>query len=123
MLFFAYYAFLNTFDQSKEYSQIISGLACASENVDDLVCDHVLDRLSCGFEILSGIEVLRVLREIFPDVSGHGQTNIGIDVDLADGKLCCVAKLILGDTDRIGHVAAICVHHLDKLLRNGGRSV
>ena len=40
---------------------MISSFASAAENVNDLVSDHILNRLSCGFEILSGIEVIRML--------------------------------------------------------------
>ena len=67
--------------------------------------------------------MLRMLREVLTDVAGHSQTDIGVDIDLADRELCSVAQLILRNADRVGHVAAIGVDHLYEFLGNGRRTV
>ena len=91
--------------------------------MDDLVCDHVLDSLTRGLEILTRVEVIGMLGEILADVGGHGKADIGVDVDLADSKLGSFTELILGNADRIGHVSAVLVDHLDKFLRHGRRAM
>ena len=67
--------------------------------------------------------MVRVLREVFPDISGHCKTDIGVDVDLADGQFSCVTKLALRDADCVGHVASVGIDHLDELLRDGRGAV
>ena len=64
------------------------GLAVGTQDVDNLMSDHVLDSLTSGLQILAGIEVIGMLGKVLTDVAGHCQTNIGVDVDLADGQLC-----------------------------------
>ena len=80
--------------------------------------DHVLDSLTGRLEVLTRIKVIGMFGKILPDIARHGETNVGVNVDLADGQLSSFAKLIFRNTDRIGHVAAILVDHLDKFLRN-----
>ena len=63
-------------------------LAVAAQNVDQLVGDHVLDSLTSRLQVLTRIEVIRMLVEVLADRSGDSQTNIGVDIDLADGQLC-----------------------------------
>ena len=55
---------------------------CFSES---LVGHHLLDGLTGGLQVLTGVEVVGVLGEVLPDAGGHGQAQIGVDVDLADG--------------------------------------
>ena len=85
--------------------------------------NHVLDSLTSGLEVLAGIEVIGMLSKVLADGRGHCQTDIGVDIDLADSQLGRLAELILRDADGVGHVAAVLVDHLDELLRNGGRTV
>ena len=57
------------------------------------------------------------------DTSGHGKTDIGVDVDLADSHAGSLAELALGDTDSVRELAADGVDLLDVLLRNRGSTV
>ena len=62
-------------------------LAVAAQNVDQLVGNHVLDSLTSGLEVLTGIEIRRMQREMLTDCSGDCQTDVGVNVDLADSAL------------------------------------
>lgn len=84
----------------------------------DLVSHHIFDGLTGGFQILAGIKVIRMLREVFADIAGHSQTDIGVDIDLTYCKLSCLTKLLFRNTYCIGHIAAVLVNHLNKFLRN-----
>ena len=97
--------------------------AVAAEDIDDLVSDHVLDSLTGGLEVLPGIEMIRMLREILADDSGHRQTNVRVNVDLADSAGSSLTELLLRDTDGAGHVAAVLIDLGNELLRDGGRTV
>ena len=97
----------------------LSDLVIGSENVNDLVSDHILNSLTSGLEILSGIEVIGMLNEVLTYVSGHCKTDIGVDIDLTYSELSGLTELILGDTDSIGHVSAVLIDHLYEFLGNG----
>ena len=96
-----------------------SDLVIGAENVNDLVSNHILNSLTSGLEILSGIEVIGMLYEVLTDVSGHCKTDIGVDIDLTNGKLGSLTELILGDADSIRHISAVLVDHLYEFLRYG----
>ena len=100
-----------------------SGLASAAQNVDQLVADHFLDVGTSGLQVLTGVEVIGMLLEVLTDSAGHCQTQVGVDVDLADRQLSSLTQLGLGDTDSVGHLAAESVDHLDVVLRNGRGAV
>ena len=85
--------------------------------------DHILDSLASLAQILSGVESGWIVHERAADGGGHGKSDIGVDIDLADGKLCRAAKLCLGNTDSVGHFAAESVDLADEFLRHGGRTV
>ena len=91
--------------------------------MDDLVRNHILDRLTGGLEILTRIEMIRMLHKVLADVGRHGQADIRVDIDLADSELRSLTQLVFRDTDSIRHVAAVLIDHLYELLRNGRRSV
>ena len=84
---------------------------------------QLLDGLACGLQILPGVKVRRMQSEVLPDGGGHGQTQIGVDVDLAHGQGGSLAQLILGHADGAGHIAAILVYLGHQVLGHGGRSV
>ena len=63
------------------------------------------------------------LVEELTDGTGHGKTQVGVDVDLADGKLRGLAQLLFGNAHGIRHVAAVLVDHLHVVLRNGRGTV
>ena len=98
-------------------------LAVAAQNVDQLVGDHVLDSLTSRLQVLTRIEVIRMLVEVLADRSGDSQTNIGVDIDLADGQLCSVTELFLRNADCIRHLAAELVDLVNKLTRYGRGTV
>ncbi len=87
--------------------------------MNNLVSDHILDGLACRFQVLARVKMIRMLKQVFADIAGHCEPDVGIDIDFAHGKLCCLAKLILGDTDGIRHIPAVFIDHLYKLLRDG----
>ena len=91
--------------------------------MDDLMRDHILYCLTCRFEILARVEMIGMLGKILADVAGHGEADIRVNVDLAHCKLGSFTQLIFGNADSVRHIAAIGIDHLDKLLRNGGRTV
>ena len=52
------------------------------------------------------------------------ETQVGVDVDLADRQLRAAStQLLLGHADGVGHLAAVLVDHLHILLRDGGGAV
>ena len=63
--------------------------------------DELLDVGAGGLEVLARVEVIRMLSHVFSDVTSHSKTDIGIDVDLADGQLCSVTQLFLRNADCI----------------------
>ena len=82
-----------------------------------------MNSLTGGLQILAGIEVVRMLREVLTDDSGHRKADIGVDVDLADSAAGSLAELILRDADGAGHISAVLVDLRNEFLRNGGRTV
>ena len=98
-------------------------LAVAAQNIDQLVGNHVLDSLTSRLQVLARVEVIRMLSEVLADRGGHGQTNIGVDIDLADGQLCSVTQLFLRNADCIRHLAAELVDLVNKLTRYGRGTV
>ena len=98
-------------------------LASAAENVAQLVADELLDVGAGGLEILARVELVGMLVEELTDGAGHGKTQVGVDVDLADGELCSLTQLILGNADSVGHLAAVFVDDLHEALGNGRSAV
>ena len=47
---------------------------------------ELLDVLSCRLEIFSRVELLRMFIEELTDRTGHGQTQVRVDIDLADSS-------------------------------------
>ncbi len=77
-----------------------SGFAVAAEHVNDLMSDHVLDGLTGGLEVLTGIEVIRMLRKVLTDDSSHCQTDVGVNIDLADSAAGGLTELLFRNADR-----------------------
>ena len=70
--------------------------------------------------ILTRIKVLRMSEEVLADTSRHSETQIGVDVDLADCGLSGLAELVLRNADSIVELAAVLVDDLDVLRDNRG---
>ena len=85
--------------------------------------NHFLDGCPCRLEILTGVKVRRMLCEILADGSGHGKTEVAVDINLADCHACGLAEHILGHADSVGHITAVGVDHLNKLGDNGACTV
>ena len=81
------------------------------------------DVLACGFEVLSGVEVIRVLNKMLADGCGANKAEVGVDVDFANRHFCSLCKQLFRNADGIGHLTAEFVDNLYPLLRNGGCTV
>ena len=79
---------------------------------------HLLHVLASGLQILTRIEVVGMLSQILTNGSGHGQTAVRVDVDLADSALRSLTQLLFGNTYCIGQVAALLVDGVHLVLRN-----
>ena len=93
-------------------------LIVATKNINNLVHIHLLHVLASGFQILTRIEVARILIEVLADSSSHSQTSVRVDVDFATCALRSLPQLLLGDTYSIGQLTAVSVDGINLLLRN-----
>ena len=100
-----------------------SGFSVASQHLSDLVGYQILYVLSADFQILSGIEHFRFVEQHLTNAGGHSQTQVGIDVDLADRGLSGAAQHILRNADGVCQISAVLLNNLYILLRYGGCSV
>ena len=82
--------------------------------------DHSLDGSAAGSEILARIEMIGMLSKVLPDARGESETEVGVDVDLADGASGGLTELLLGDTYGVRHLSAVLVDHINKLLGDAG---
>ena len=69
------------------YHLALSEFSVRTEYVHDLVDVHLLHVLAGRLQILTRIEVSRMLSKMLADSSSHSQTRVGVDVDLADSAL------------------------------------
>ena len=99
------------------------GAAVGAEDVFDLVLDELLDVRAAICDVLARIEVLRMRHEVLADASRHCKTEVGVDVDLADRGLRCLAELILRNADSVIELAAVVVDDLDIFRDDGGSAV
>ena len=74
-------------------------------------------------KIFAGIELFGLLNKHSTDGGGHGQTSVGVDIDLADGRFGGSSELIFGNADRIFQLATILVDFGYYILWNTGRTV
>ena len=72
------------------------GLAVAAQDVDQLMLNHILNGGTGGLQVLARIEVRGILSHVLADRSGHCQTQVGVDVDLAVGQSDSLAQLQIG---------------------------
>jgi len=76
-----------------------------------------------GAQVLAGVELGGLLGEDLANGSGHGQTRVGVDVDLANGAGGSLAELLFGDTYGVGELTAILVDDVDFFLGYAGGTV
>ena len=98
-------------------------LVGGAEHVDDLVLDHFLHVGAGIAEVLARVKVRRILGEVFSDGGREGDAQVGVDVDLADGKRGGLFELGFGDADGVGHGTAVLVDDGDLFLRHAGSAV
>ena len=84
---------------------------------------ELLHLVTGGTQVLAGVELTGLLVEDLANGCGHGQTGVGVDVDLADSALGSLAELLLGDTYSVGQFATVGVDDVNVLLRNGAGAV
>ena len=84
---------------------------------------QLLERVASWAEVLAGVELSGVRSEDLADSSGHSQTAVGVDVDLADSALRSLTELLFGDTDSILESTTELVDRSDFVLRYTGRTV
>ena len=96
----------------------LSELTVRTKHIHDLVDVHLLHVLTSGLQILTRIEVSRMLSQVLTDGSGHGQTRVGVDVNLADSTLRSLTQLLLGDTDSGLEVTTVLVDGVDLVHRH-----
>ena len=101
------------------------GLAVAAQHVHQLMLDHVLDGHAGGLEVLAGIEVIRMLREVLdgcrPVMARRRSESMLI---LHTAMVAALRSMLLRDTHGVGHLAAVLVDHLHDIPgMNGGSAV
>ena len=74
-------------------------------------------------EILAGVKFGGLLGENLAHGSGHGQTAVRVDVDLAHRALGSLAELLFGDADSVGELAAILIDGVNFVLGYRRRAV
>ena len=84
---------------------------------------HSFYSFSGGGEILSRVEICRMLSEVFADCSGHGETKVRVDVDFAYRALSGLTQEIFGHAFCTGHIPAEFIYHIDKFGDNGRSAV
>ena len=85
--------------------------------------NHLLNLSASNGEVGSGVKYLGLIVHNAADTCGHSETDIGVDIDLADSHGSSLAELLLGDTYSVGKLAAESVDLSNVLLRNGRSAV
>ena len=89
----------------------------------DLVGDHILDGLSRGFQVRAGVEGFGMFHQILADGGGHGQTDVGIHIDLAHAHAGSLAQHVFRHTAGAAHLAAELVAGFHEFLGHAGGAV
>src|SRR5207245_945054 len=69
-------------ERSVRYIPLIEGVAGAAEDVADFVADQFFDFGTGRAEIFAGVEFFGVLGKDPPNRGGHGEAEVGVNVDL-----------------------------------------
>ena len=70
-------------------------------------------KLTAVGEVLARVEMFRMLCHVLTDAGSQAETEVGVDVDLADSHGSCFAELVFRDADSVSQVAAVFVDDLD----------
>ena len=98
-------------------------LAVGTENVNELVLNHLLNLSASNGEVSSGVKYGGLVCHHAADTCGHSETDIGVDIDLANCHACSLAKLFFRNTNSIRQSAAEFVDFLNIFLGYGGSAV
>ncbi len=92
--------------------------AVAAEHVDNLVLVETFHFIASRTEVFARIEFAGFGGEYFANSSGHGQTAVRVDVDLANSALGSFAEFFFRNTDSVGQFAAVFVDGVNIFLGN-----
>lgn len=96
----------------------------AAEDAAEFMADQFLDLFAGGAEVLTGIECIRIEGHGFADTGGHGEAEVGIDIDLGTAGAAGDFDIGFGDAGGVlAEVAAELVDFGDQILRDGGSAV
>ena len=76
---------------------------------------HAAYSVPCRSEVLTRIEISRMLNEVLTNRSRHGQSEVSIDIYLADTVLCSFCYHFLRNALRAGDLSAVLVAELNEL--------
>ncbi len=85
--------------------------------------NHLLNLCASYAEICSGVEYFRLFVEHSSDACCHCETDIGVDIDLANGELSGMTEFFFRNTYCVRELSAEGVDFLNIFLRNGGCAV
>ena len=97
---------------------LLEGFVLASENGFDFVLVEFFHFVTSRSEVFARVKFSRLGSHYFANCSGHCETAVRVDVDLANGALCSLAKFFFGDSDCIGKLAAVFVDFINIFLRH-----
>lgn len=96
----------------------------AAEDRTEFVADQFLDPFSGGTEVFTGIEFLGIEGHGLTDAGGHGEAEVGIDIDLGATGAAGDFDIGFGDAGGVGaEVTAELVDFGDQIFGDGGGAV
>src|SRR5450759_3218832 len=102
---------------------LVKGMTGAAKHVFEFVPDKVFNRLTGRAKIFARIKFLRIFREYLADAGGHGQAQIGVNVDLRATHAPRDFDVRFRHALGIGHLAAVFVDLGHEILRHAGSAM
>ena len=99
------------------------GFTFRTEDGFDLMRYDVVNELTAVGQVLTRVEVVRMLSHVLADAGSQAETEVGVDVDLADRQGSSFAELIFRDADSVSQVAAVGVDDFDVFRYDRGSTV
>src|SRR5687768_7380372 len=98
---------------------LVESVAGAAKDVFDFVADEFFDLGPGGREILARIEFFRVIEQHFADGSSHGETQVGVDIDLGATDPTSDFDICFRNTRGVlAHFATVFINFRDEVLRH-----
>src|ERR1700682_1397806 len=95
---------------------LVEGVTSGAKNISDLLADQFFHQGPGGSKVLAGIEFLRVLTESPADAGGHGEAQVGIDIDFSTASPSSHFDVSFRNTRSINsHFTAVLVNLLDEI--------